>query len=39
MAGNAYFEAMPPWHDATTGQADGEKICAGADLMITHFAC
>jgi hypothetical protein len=32
MAGNAYFEAMPPWHDATTGQADGEKICAGTDL-------
>jgi hypothetical protein len=26
MAGNAYFEAMLPWHDATTGQADGEKI-------------
>jgi hypothetical protein len=39
MAGNAYFEAMPPLHDATTGQADGEKICAGADLMITRFAC
>ena len=33
MAGNAYFEAMPPWHDATTGQADGEKICAGADSL------
>jgi hypothetical protein len=25
MAGNAYFEAIPPWHDATTGQADSEK--------------